>query len=411
MRETKLLRPRYAEDFRCIGPACEDTCCSGWAVYIDRQTYDKYQALPPSPLRILLDTHVQRTSETSNPDAPFATIQMSPSGACPMHNADKLCQIQAEKGASYLSHTCSTFPRRDDIVDSLKETTLSLSCPEAARLVLSSTQRLTSSGGRKCMVWEEHPPAPLPLISYFWPIREFIVDLLRNRDYLLWQRLFLLGSFCRRLEAVAHGQVEGGFPALESAFSAAIAAGSLRDSIDTIPPNHTLQLDLVLQLANSPLVSRITSPRLVECLNAFRSGVGQDRSSNLVEQAAEYATAYDRFYAPFFAQHPHILENLLVNRILRSKLPLAPQFVQSTDAPEPARQFALLAVEFALIKGLLIGVAGHHREAFCIDHVVHTVQVVSKHFEHNILFVSHALELLAARGLDNPHGHTMLLRN
>lgn len=38
------LRPQYAKRFRCIGGACEDACCSGWAVTIDRSTYQKYES-------------------------------------------------------------------------------------------------------------------------------------------------------------------------------------------------------------------------------------------------------------------------------------------------------------------------------------------------------------------------------
>ncbi len=58
---TKVVRPEYAEEFRCIGPACEDSCCVGWHVSIDEATYRKYQSVPPGKLRELIDANILRT--------------------------------------------------------------------------------------------------------------------------------------------------------------------------------------------------------------------------------------------------------------------------------------------------------------------------------------------------------------
>jgi lysine-N-methylase len=407
-----LIRPHYAEDFRCIGAACEDTCCVGWNVSLDRDTYEKYQTIPPGPLRILIDKSVLRTPCNVDGSKPIdaASIQMSPSLKCPMHNADKLCQIQVEHGPAYLSSTCATFPRQSSTIDNFKETTLTLSCPEAARLILTNPDLLAENGNQACYLnWEDKPKAPLPLRSYFWPIRELIVAILRNRSYPLWQRMFLVGSFCRRLEAVVRHEVEGGFPALESGFSNAVANGSLRTSIETIPANNALQLDMVLQLIRLPVSS--VAPRFVECRSAFFAGIGHEGAVTWEDQNAAYAAAYQRFYDPFVLQHPHLLENLLVNMIVSRVVPFGPALFQPETMLEPARQYALLATEFALIKGLLIGIAGCHQEAFSVEHVVQTVQVVVKYFAHHSAFVPCCLQLLAGKGLDNAHGLTMLLRN
>ena len=38
-RTLPALMPRYTERFRCIGSACEDTCCASWTIHIDKKTY------------------------------------------------------------------------------------------------------------------------------------------------------------------------------------------------------------------------------------------------------------------------------------------------------------------------------------------------------------------------------------
>ena len=52
--------------------------------------------------------------------------------------------------------------------------------------------------------------------------------------------------------------------------------------------------------------------------------------------------------------------------------------MESGAVPDRAREFATLMAQFALIRGLLIGVAGHHGVAFSSQHVVATVQTAAK---------------------------------
>ena len=39
----KILVPDYISSFACIGSECEDTCCAGWQVPVDKVTYQKYR--------------------------------------------------------------------------------------------------------------------------------------------------------------------------------------------------------------------------------------------------------------------------------------------------------------------------------------------------------------------------------
>ena len=85
--------------------------------------------------------------------------------------------------------------------------------------------------------------------------------------------------------------------------------------------------------------------------------------------------------------------------------------MQADASPSMAREYALLTAQFALMKGLLIGVAGCHREAFSADHVVHTVQSASRHFEHHPDFLNQAHALLVESQMDGARGLAILLRN
>ena len=417
MQKTKTVRPEYADGFRCIGPACEDSCCAGWQVAIDKATYEKYQSVSPGPLRVLIDAKIARVSEDKGSENPsgFARIELLPSLECPFHTADRLCQIQVELGEEYLSHTCATYPRRTLTIDNLIDKTLTFSCPEACRLVLLNPDLFDPVGSAAHYInWDDSKDDP-SLVSYFWPIREFVIGLIRNRDYPLWQRMFLLGTFSRRLEAVARAEIKGGFPAMLKGFTAAVASGSLRASIETIPADLTLQLGMVLEMVKLRFQNALQAPRLFECFDAFSKGIGNGPGATLQSMSIEYGAAYDHYFAPFFVKHPHILENYLINMIFRRLSPFGVptngKLLDRAATPEPAKEFALLATDFALIKGLLIGVAGAYKEAFSVEHVVHTIQSASKHFEHNHEVLARAHQILVDKKLDNAHGLTMLLRN
>jgi lysine-N-methylase len=417
MQKTNAVRPGYADSFRCIGSACEDTCCAGWQVAIDEATYEKYQSVSPGPLRVLLDANIVRTSEDTGNKIPsaFARIKLLRSAECPFLNAERLCQIQVELDERFLSHTCATYPRRTFVIDKLADKTLTFSCPEACRLVLLNPDLFTSGAGSVYrMNWDDTKDDPT-LISYFWSIREFVIGLIRNRTYPLWQRMFLLGLFSRRLEAILRGEIKGGFPAMLKGFSEAIALGSLRASIETLPTDLALQLGMVLELVKLRSRGTLLAPRLFECIDAFSKGIGHGPEATLKSMSTEYGAAYSLYFEPFFARHPYILENYLINVIYRRLFPfgvlMGEKQFERTATFEPAKEFALMATDFALIKGLLIGVAGAHKEAFSVEHVVQTVQSASKHFEHNQEFLAKAHQLLVEKQLDNANGLTLLLRN
>lgn len=116
------------EDFRCIAGACPDTCCAGWEVDLDEATAEKYEALP-GPLGQELRSHIRREDG-------YTFFQMT-GARCPFLNEKNLCRIILEQGEDCLSVTCREHPRFWDEYGIRQETCLSISCPEAARLLFS----------------------------------------------------------------------------------------------------------------------------------------------------------------------------------------------------------------------------------------------------------------------------------
>ena len=41
----KLLAPSYYKKFKCIADKCTHSCCIGWEIDIDTDTYEKYSRM------------------------------------------------------------------------------------------------------------------------------------------------------------------------------------------------------------------------------------------------------------------------------------------------------------------------------------------------------------------------------
>jgi lysine-N-methylase len=224
---------------------------------------------------------------------------MNEANQCPLLTADRLCGIQAEFGEGLLSHTCATYPRIVHSAGGVEEKALTLSCPEAARLVLL-TPNLLGEAERTEPANEMNASATdagtdaLP--DHFWPIRSVVLSLVQNRLYPLWQRLFLLEVLCRRLDSIAHGELNRSIPAFLSDFEASVATGALRPAMEKLPMDRAAQLDIVLRLAGLMLHKSNIRPRFVECVQAFTAGIGNGPGATLETLTAQYALAHDRCY-------------------------------------------------------------------------------------------------------------------
>ena len=125
----KIRKPAYFDTFRCIAGACSDSCCKEWDVVVDDDAAAFYRALPGD-----LGDRLRRVLKDEDGDTVMTIIDRR----CPMWRQDGLCDIQAALGHQALCKTCREFPRLTHDYGDFIEYGLELSCPEAARIILSS---------------------------------------------------------------------------------------------------------------------------------------------------------------------------------------------------------------------------------------------------------------------------------
>ena len=118
--------PSYYSQFHCIGGSCPDSCCIGWEVDIDEETYNYYKSLK-GPFGDRLRAHIRE-------DGTDRYFPLCEGGRCPFLNRENLCDIITQLGEESLAQVCMEYPRYFLEKGDYEQIDLSLSCMELGRI-------------------------------------------------------------------------------------------------------------------------------------------------------------------------------------------------------------------------------------------------------------------------------------
>lgn len=121
----KITVPHYYSRFQCVAGQCPDTCCAGWQIMIDETSLKKYRKRRDS-----FGSRLKNSIDWEN--SAFRQYDRR----CAFLDENNLCDIYSEAGPSMLCRTCRAYPRHIEEFEGVREISLSLSCPEAAKLIL-----------------------------------------------------------------------------------------------------------------------------------------------------------------------------------------------------------------------------------------------------------------------------------
>ena len=98
------------------------------------------------------------------------------------------------------------------------------------------------------------------------------------------------------------------------------------------------------------------------------------------------------------------MENYLINHVFKNLFPLAGEKFAFDN-------YVMMVVHYAMIKLLLIGMSGVHKENFSIDHVIKLIQSFSRTVEHNQNYLKQVFALLKANGFNTMPYMAILIKN
>lgn len=247
MKIVKELKPTYFDDFKCIGSKCEDTCCAGWNIDIDKKSFKNYRKETNPNLKEMLKKNVSRNRQ-SNSELTYARFKMDEEYKCSMLNEENLCTIQLTAGEEALCHTCTIYPREISSINNTIEKSLDTSCPEAARLIL-----LNPNGIDFVEVEPELPKYYFAqhsqsdaVNSYFWTNRMFMISALQHRTHPIEVRLMVIGLYMKKLEELEPSERFVQAQILSNQYLAYLDNPNITELTSQIKPNFDYQKALTL---------------------------------------------------------------------------------------------------------------------------------------------------------------------
>ena len=187
----KIRVPEYFKDFKCIASKCEDTCCAGWGIVIDDVTYDRYKNVQGKFGERLRSEIVHEAGEN---------IFVLKGNNCPFLNKEKTCDIYINIGEENLCYTCQQYPRYTEEFGSLREIGISLSCPEAARIMLNNDKKVTFELSENEEVVSSYNDINAQLFIELLQSRNIVMDMLQDRDIDLRKRVALALLFVDEIQ-------------------------------------------------------------------------------------------------------------------------------------------------------------------------------------------------------------------
>ena len=176
-----ITRPDYYEDFECIADKCEDTCCAGWQIVIDKETLKKY-------IKIKGDFKKEIFKKVNWFQG---TFKQDNSKRCAFLNDKNLCDLYLNQGEDGFCKTCREYPRHTEEFEGIREITLSVSCPEVARILMNRMEpvQFISEEQEGEEEFEDFDPF---LYSILEDARKEMITILQNRNLTISDRILLV---------------------------------------------------------------------------------------------------------------------------------------------------------------------------------------------------------------------------
>lgn len=181
------IRPDYYSEFSCAADACEDTCCAGWQIVVDQRSLQRYKKAAKNPSV----SKEFRERLKRGVDSGKAVFRQKGEKRCAFLNNRNLCDLYTELGRNSLCSTCRRYPRHVEEFENVREITLSLSCPEVAKLLMNRMEpvRFISAVTDQEETYDDYDPL---LYSQLADAREVMLSMLKDRSLSLSVREHLL---------------------------------------------------------------------------------------------------------------------------------------------------------------------------------------------------------------------------
>lgn len=378
----KIRVPDYFDDFKCIASECEDTCCAGWGIVIDDESYKNYINVKGEFGERLRSKIVTEGSEN---------IFVLKGDDCPFLTENKMCDIYNNLGEDSLCYTCRQYPRVMEEFGSLREVCLSLSCPEACRIILKSDKRVGFKLTEDDEEVTRYNDINAMLYLNLMQCRNIVFKILQNRDMDLNKRVSIILKFIGEVQDKIDSNLIQG----------------IKDSISKYSDNKFIE-DVAIDIQNYKSNESIKYNNVYEIFKVFKELKHINPNDPLaLEDALRYfwQSEEDEYiylekhnqFDNYFSDKIYKFENLLVYFVFR-------YFMKAVFDYDVLAKIKTALVSYIMIKELLIvrwiEEGGKLTENDLVE-IAHTYSKDVEHLEENIETLAEVFETNNIFSIDN----------
>ena len=379
----KVRVPNYFNEFKCIASECEDTCCAGWEIVIDDETYKRYENVEGEFGEILRSKIVKSDGEN---------IFLLNNGNCSFLNEKKMCEIYINLGEDHLCYTCQQFPRYTEEFLDLKEVGLSLSCPEAARIILrraeNTTFNLSESENRQCLNLknsediesnnsevdsfteeEEYLDEGIDeeVLSEFLECRNIVFNIIERNDLDLGTKAALALEFVKEVQnKIDLGDMDE-IPELMEEYRDENFINTLLKELESFKGKESIKYK-----------------NLCECLNVYKKikhinsndPLGLEKALKCFEGNEEFYLRKHKEFNEYYKENLYKFKNILVYFIFR-------YFMKAIFDYDVSAKIKLGIISTLMIKELAVVRFIENNNEFTEEDIVEVSRIYSKDIEHS----------------------------
>lgn len=184
-------KPHYYDKFSCTADQCPDTCCAGWQIVIDENSLEQYS-------NVSGDFGIRLLNSIDWSEGIFEQYDKR----CSFLNSENLCDIYKELGAEALCDTCRLYPRHIEEFEDLREFSLSLSCPVAAKMILECQEpvQFLEEADDKEECEEDFEDFDFLLFDCLFEVREKLFSIIQNRTIPIEERMYCVLKTAKNIQ-------------------------------------------------------------------------------------------------------------------------------------------------------------------------------------------------------------------
>lgn len=395
----KVLKPFYYDDFKCISNNCIDSCCIGWQINIDENTYKKYKKVK-GVFGKELNNSINRVRVKNN-RLDYGKMKLKDK-RCSMLNEDNLCNVYINLGESYLCNTCKVYPRDINKYGEIYERNLNMSCPEVARYFIKSVANFYFNMEEEVLsdldkdyimnkIYDEK------LYNLLWGSRSLAIEIIQFKEIEIWKRIIFLKILTDKVQKLIDEENYENYEKVLNAFRYEITNIDIINSLDKIKlvPNVKVNfIKSVVNISEKVSINKIKYNNLLEQYKKLFENDIDNNFENVIKKEYEFNK--------YLNNEEYIMENLLIYLIYK-------YFMRALHTKDLNKEINNVIISYAMIKMLLLGRYDANENKLKEDDFVEVFYVFSRVIEHNKIFLDKIYEAIKEVGYDKIAYTTILV--